>query len=179
MANHVIDADAAGMLIAAISDGRRGRARGIHHLRDGIINRFRADAGGDHRCNIVKDTRSEGPCLLHAREILWSMNADAVFGQAAIEIVQVSSLRSSCFLVFQVSVRSGLRVAFTLPPVLSVLCSGLREPPLHLTLYEGLSKSPQIGGKNAFSSLFGQTSICKPVRADLYPSMYRHKEWRR
>ena len=59
MANHVIDRDTAGMLIALVADRGRLGAGVVNHIGDDAVNLFRGLADKHMRCDIVEDARGQ------------------------------------------------------------------------------------------------------------------------
>ena len=91
VADHVIDADAGGVLIALVSDRGRGRAGLRHHLLDPTVDLGRRLARMHRACNLVEDTRGQFAGLVHAGEILAFVKPDTVLGQTALGVVQGSA----------------------------------------------------------------------------------------
>ena len=82
MADHVIDADAAGMLIAAIADGGRFGTGVIDLLLDHRIQRAGGLAGKHMFGHFIKDPAGQCARGMHAREIHGFVDADAVTCQS-------------------------------------------------------------------------------------------------
>ena len=91
VADDMVHRNAAGMRVAAVTDGGRGRAGVLHHLLDGDVDRARRLARHDHGRDPVENIRRDPPGSVHAGEILGLVNANTVLGQAALEVVQNSS----------------------------------------------------------------------------------------
>jgi hypothetical protein len=76
------------VLVAAIPDRGRGRAGLLHHLFDGRVDLAGGRARNDHGRDPVEDIGRDPPRGMHAGEILGLVDADAVLGQGAFEVVQ-------------------------------------------------------------------------------------------
>ena len=87
MTDHVINADAAGVFVALIPDGRRYRARGLDLAGDDPIDLARGLTGKDMLGHVIQNTRRQLTGLVHAGKVGCLVDADAVLGQAAVVLV--------------------------------------------------------------------------------------------
>ena len=91
VADDVVHADAACVLVAAIADGGAGRPGRLDPRADEIVKLARGDARLHQRAHLVQDRRRDAAGGVHAREILGAVNADALAGDA--RFVHRSSFR--------------------------------------------------------------------------------------
>ena len=84
MADHVVDRDAAGVLIAFVADGRRGGAGLFHLFFDDPVNLTSGLAGKDMFGNLIKDLGRQRASFVHASKIRSLMDADTVACNAAL-----------------------------------------------------------------------------------------------
>ena len=84
MADHMIDADAAGVLIAAIPDRRADRAQFHNPVPDEIVQRAGCDTGLHQRPDLIQDLRRDAARRLHPGKVLRVVNADPFAGLACV-----------------------------------------------------------------------------------------------
>ena len=87
MADDVIDRNARGVLVALVADGRRNHATTGDFFADEIVDRGRGDARFYKNPNHIKDFSGHAPSGAHACKVRIFIDADAVLGDAASDVV--------------------------------------------------------------------------------------------
>jgi len=92
VADHVIDADAAGVLVALVADGRRHRAGIPDHGGDPAVDLGGGLAGKDQLRGRIQNARGQFAGNVHPGEIRRLIDADAVLCQSSSSIVHAPAL---------------------------------------------------------------------------------------